>query len=213
MVSISCALRQTFVRRQGSIDIGTLIPMKIELTHLPGVVIINPVVYQDSRGFFTEAYQVRRYVEHGLPGQFVQDNHSRSIRGTLRGLHVQLTQPQGKLIRVIEGAIFDVAVDVRVGSPTFAQWVGVELTGANFKQLYVPPGFAHGFCVMSDQADVSFKVTEYHLPGDEIGIAWNDPDLAIQWPINAPLLSQKDANAFRFRDVLSRLPTYEAQGK
>ena len=184
--------------------------MKIEPTHLPGVVIIHPVVYQDSRGFFTETYQARRYGEHGLPCEFVQDNHSRSMQGTLRGLHLQLTQPQGKLIHVIEGAIFDVAVDIRVGSPSFAQWVGVELTGENFKQLYVPPGFVHGFCVISDQADVSYKCTDYYLHGDEIGIAWNDPDLAIQWPINTPLLSQKDANAFRLRDVLSRLPGYKA---
>ena len=182
--------------------------MKIEPTHLPGVVLIHPVVYQDSRGFFTETYQARRYGEHGLPSEFVQDNHSRSMQGTLRGLHLQLTQPQGKLIRVIEGAIFDVAVDIRVGSPSFGQWVGVELTGENHKQLYVPPGFAHGFCVISDQADVSYKCTDYYLHGDEIGITWNDPDIAIQWPITTPLLSQKDANAFRLKDVLSRLPSY-----
>lgn len=184
--------------------------MKIEPTHLSGVVLIHPVVYQDSRGFFTETYQARRYGEHGLPSEFVQDNHSRSMQGTLRGLHLQLTQPQGKLIRVIEGAIFDVAVDIRVGSPSFAQWVGVELTGENFKQLYVPPGFAHGFCVISDQADVSYKCTDYYLHGDEIGIAWNDPDIAIQWPITTPFLSPKDANAFRLKDVLSRLPRYQA---
>lgn len=187
--------------------------MKIEPTHLPGVVLIHPVVYQDSRGFFTETYQARRYGEHGLPSEFVQDNHSRSMQGTLRGLHLQLTQPQGKLIRVIEGAIFDVAVDIRVGSPSFAQWVGVELTGENFKQLYVPPGFAHGYCVISDQADVSYKCTDYYLHGDEIGIAWNDPDIAIQWPITTPLLSPKDANAFRLKDVLSRLPRYKALDK
>ena len=184
--------------------------MKIEPTHLSGVVLIHPDVYQDSRGFFTETYQARRYGEHGLPSEFVQDNHSRSMQGTLRGLHLQLTQPQGKLIRVIEGAIFDVAVDIRVGSPSFAQWVGVELTGENFKQLYVPPGFAHGFCVISDQADVSYKCTDYYLHGDEIGIAWNDPDIAIQWPITTPFLSPKDANAFRLKDVLSRLPRYQA---
>lgn len=209
-VSTLCTLYKTSVWQQGSIDIGRLAPVKIEFTHLPGVVIINPVVYQDPRGFFTETYQVRRYVEHGLPGQFVQDNHSRSIRGTLRGLHLQLTPPQGKLIRVTEGAIFDVAVDVRVGSPSFAQWVGVELTGANFKQLYIPPGFAHGFCVIGDQADVSYKCTDYYFPGDELGIAWNDPAIAIQWPISIPLLSEKDANAFRLKDILSRLPRYKA---
>jgi dTDP-4-dehydrorhamnose 3,5-epimerase len=185
-------------------------PMKIEPTHLPGVVLIHPVVHQDSRGYFAETYQARRYTEHGLPSKFVQDNHSKSIRGTLRGLHLQLNQSQGKLICVIDGAIFDVAVDIRVGSPSFGQWVGVELTGISFKQLYVPPGFAHGFCVISEKADVSYKCTDYYLPGDEIGIAWNDPDIAIQWPITSPLLSQKDANAFRLKDVLSQLPRYRA---
>jgi dTDP-4-dehydrorhamnose 3,5-epimerase len=184
--------------------------MKIEPTHLSGVVLIHPVVYQDPRGFFTETYHAKRYGEHGLPSEFVQDNHSRSICRTLRGLHLQLTQPQGKLIHVISGAIFDVAVDVRVGSPSFAQWVGVELTGDNFKQLYVPPGFAHGFCVISDQADVSYKCTDYYLHGDEIGIAWNDPDIAIQWPITTPILSEKDMNALRLKDVLSRLPRFKA---
>jgi dTDP-4-dehydrorhamnose 3,5-epimerase len=184
--------------------------VKVETTKLPGVVIIEPVIHRDPRGFFVEMYQAKTYSEHGLPHEFVQDNHSRSVRGTLRGLHLQLTQPQGKLVHVIEGSIFDVAVDIRVGSPSFGRWVGVELTGANFKQVYVPPGFAHGYCVISDQADVSYKCTDYYLPGDEIGIAWNDPDIAIQWPIATPLLSQKDANAFRLKDVLSRLPRYKA---
>ena len=184
--------------------------MRVESTKLSGVMIIEPEIYRDPRGFFAETYQSKRYAEHGLPLVFVQDNHSRSIRGTLRGLHLQLTQPQGKLMHVIEGAIFDVAVDMRVGSPSFGQWIGAELTGQNLKQLYVPPGFAHGFCVISDQADVSYKCTDYYLPGDEIGIAWNDPDLAIQWPTSTPLLSKKDANAFTLREVLSRLPRYKA---
>ena len=174
------------------------------------VILCQPAVFQDERGFFLESYKKTAFSNAGISEEFVQDNHSRSIRGTLRGLHLQLTQPQGKLIRVIEGAIFDVAVDIRVGSPSFAQWVGVELTGENFKQLYVPPGFAHGFCVISDQADVSYKCTDYYLHGDEIGIAWNDPDLAIQWPITTPLLSPKDVDAFRLKDVLSRLPSYKA---
>jgi len=184
--------------------------VRVESTKLSGVMIIEPEIYRDPRGFFAETYQSKRYAEHGLPLVFVQDNHSRSIRGTLRGLHLQLTQPQGKLMHVIEGAIFDVAVDMRVGSPSFGQWIGAELTGQNLKQLYVPPGFAHGFCVISDQADVSYKCTDYYLPGDEIGIAWNDPDLAIQWPTSTPLLSKKDANAFTLREVLSRLPRYKA---
>ena len=187
--------------------------MKIETTKLPGVVIIEPVVHYDPRGLFVETYQARRYAEHGLPPEFVQDNHSRSVRGTLRGLHLQLTRPQGKLVHVTEGSIFDVAVDIRVDSPSFGQWVGIELSGDNFKQVYVPPGFAHGFCVISDQADVSYKCTDYYLPGDEIGIAWNDPDLAIQWPFTSPLLSQKDENTFRLKDIMSRLPRYKAQDK
>jgi dTDP-4-dehydrorhamnose 3,5-epimerase len=184
--------------------------VKVETTKLPGLVILEPVIHRDPRGLFVETYQARRYSELGLPHEFVQDNHSRSVWGTLRGLHLQLTQPQGKLVHVIEGAIFDVAVDIRVGSPSFGRWVGVELTGVNFKQVYVPPGFAHGYCVISDHADVSYKCTDYYLPGDEIGIAWNDPDIAIQWPIPSPLLSQKDANACRLKDVLSRLPRYKA---
>src|SRR5437660_4354884 len=168
MASISRISHEIFVWLLGRSSAYTRdVPMKIEPTHLSGVVVIHPVVYRDSRGFFTETYQARQYGEHGLPSEFVQDNHSRSMQGTLRGLHLQLTQPQGKLIRVIEGTIFDVAVDIRVGSPSFAQWVGVELTGENFKQLYVPPGFAHGFCVVSDQADVSYKCTDYYLHGDE----------------------------------------------
>lgn len=184
--------------------------MRVESTKLSGVMIIEPEIYRDPRGFFAETYQSKRYAEHGLPVEFVQDNHSRSLRGTLRGLHLQLTQPQGKLVHVIEGAIFDVAVDIRVGSPSFGHWIGVELTGQNLKQLYVPSGFAHGFCVISDQADVSYKCTDYYLPGDEIGIAWNDPDLAIQWPTSTPLLSKKDANAFTLKEVLSQLPRYKA---
>ena len=183
--------------------------MKVETTKLPGVVILEPVIHRDPRGFFVETYQARTYSEHGLPREFVQDNHSQSVRGTLRGLHAQLAQPQGKLIHVIEGTIFDVAVDIRVGSPSFGEWVSVELSGDNFRQLYVPPGFAHGFCVVSDHADVSYKLTDYYLPGDEIAVAWDDPDLAIQWPITTPLLSHKDANALRLRDVLSRLPKYK----
>lgn len=189
---------------------GGFARVRVESTKLSGVMIIEPEIYRDPRGFFAETYQSKRYAEYGLPLEFVQDNHSRSIRGTLRGLHLQLTQPQGKLMHVVEGAIFDVAVDIRVGSPSFGQWIGVELTGENFKQLYVPPGFAHGFCVISDRADVSYKCTDYYLPGDEIGIAWNDPDLAIQWPTSTPLLSNKDANAFTLKDVLSRLPRYKA---
>jgi dTDP-4-dehydrorhamnose 3,5-epimerase len=184
--------------------------VKVEKTKLPGVMIVEPVVYRDPRGFFVETYHSKRYAEHGLPHKFVQDNHSRSVNGTLRGLHLQLTQQQGKLVRVIDGSIFDVAVDIRVGSPSFGQWVGVELSGENFKQLYVPPGFAHGFCVISHRADVAYKCTEYYLPGDEIGVAWNDPEIGIQWPITSPLLSHKDMNALRLKDFINQLPRYKA---
>ena len=184
--------------------------MRIEPTRLSGVVVIDPIVHRDPRGCFVERYHVRTYSEHALPSLFVQDNHSRSVRGTLRGLHLQLSQQQGKLVYVLEGSIFDVAVDVRVGSPSFGQWVGVELTSDNFRQLYIPPGFAHGFCVTSDRADVLYKCTDYYLPGDEVTILWNDPELAIPWPISNPLLSQKDAAGFTLRQVMSRLPAYKS---
>jgi dTDP-4-dehydrorhamnose 3,5-epimerase len=185
--------------------------MKVEPTKLAGVLIVDPVVHRDPRGFFVERYQSKTYSEQGLPHEFVQDNHSQSVKGTLRGMHLQLSQPQGKLVCVLEGSIFDVAVDVRVGSPSFRQWVGIELTSDNFRQLYIPPGFAHGFCVTSDRADVLYKCTDYYLPGDELTIPWNDPDIAIQWPISNPLLSRKDATALNLQNVLSRLPRYTAE--
>jgi dTDP-4-dehydrorhamnose 3,5-epimerase len=187
--------------------------MRITPTKFPGVVVIDPVVHRDPRGFFVERYHARTYAEHVLPREFVQDNHSRSVKGTLRGLHLQVSQLQGKLVYVLEGSIFDVAVDVRVDSPSFGQWVGIELTSDNFRQLYIPPGFAHGFCVTSDRADVLYKCTDFYLPGDEITICWNDPEIAIQWPIMSPLLSQKDACGFTLKHVMSRLPTYKANGQ
>jgi dTDP-4-dehydrorhamnose 3,5-epimerase len=166
--------------------------LKILTTPLDGVLIIEPTVFQDERGFFLETYHARRYAEAGLDVTFVQDNHSRSRRGTLRGLHYQAQNPQGKLVRVIEGRVFDVAVDIRPGSPTFGQHVAVELTAENFRQIYVPPGFAHGFCVTSDVAQVEYKCTTYYDPADERGIAWNDPALAISWPVQEPILSDRD---------------------
>lgn len=185
--------------------------MNVQTTKLSGVVIVDPVVHRDPRGFFVERYQSKTYSEHALPREFVQDNHSRSVKGTLRGMGLQLSQPQGKLVYVMEGSIFDVAVDVRVGSPSFGQWVGVELASDNFRQLYIPPGFAHGFCVTSERADVLFKCTDYYLPGDEVTIRWNDPDIAIQWPVLSPLLSQKDADALQLKHVLGRLPHYKTE--
>jgi dTDP-4-dehydrorhamnose 3,5-epimerase len=166
--------------------------LKILTTPLDGVLIIEPTVFQDERGFFLETYHARRYAEAGLDVTFVQDNHSRSRRGTLRGLHYQAQNPQGKLVRVIEGTVVDVAVDIRPESPTFGQHVSVELTAENFRQIYVPPGFAHGFCVTSDVAQVEYKCTTYYDPADERGIAWNDPALAISWPVQEPILSDRD---------------------
>ncbi|MGB0910575.1 MAG: dTDP-4-dehydrorhamnose 3,5-epimerase, partial [Nitrospirales bacterium] len=173
------------------------------------VVIIEPNVYRDGRGFFLETYHHEKYVEAGIPLTFVQDNYSRSAQGALRGLHAQIQHPQGKLIRASQGEVFDVAVDVRRGSPTFSQWVGVTLTGENFKQIYIPPGFAHGFCVLSDTADVEYKCTDLYDPNDEMVIAWNDSSINIAWPIDRPNLSKKDHSALSVDEQLERLPMYQ----
>ena len=163
-------------------------------TRLAGVLILTPDVYGDARGFFLEHYNRARYAElPGLDVAFVQDNHSHSQRGVLRGLHLQRAHPQGKLVAAVRGAIWDVAVDIDPASPTFRQWVGVELTQENHRQIYVPPGYAHGFCVLSERADVFYKCTEFRHAGDEYGIRWNDPKLAIDWPVRDPVLSDKDA--------------------
>lgn len=175
---------------------------------IPGVVIIEPDVYSDPRGFFLETYHADKYRAAGIPGPFVQDNHSRSVQGTLRGLHLQLRRPQGKLVRVIEGEIFDVAVDVRRGSPTFGQWMGVTLTAENFRQCYVPPGFAHGFAVVSPVAQVEYKCTDLYDPKSEIGIAWNDPAIGINWPIATPLLSERDIRHPQLSSVIDQLPAF-----
>jgi dTDP-4-dehydrorhamnose 3,5-epimerase len=182
--------------------------VRVVATDLPGVVVIEPDVHADSRGFFLETYHAERYHAHGIDGPFVQDNHSRSARGTLRGLHLQLTRPQGKLVRVIEGEIFDVAVDVRRGSPTFGRFVAVTLTADNFRQCYIPRGFAHGFCVVSPTAQVEYKCTDLYDPSSEIGIAWNDPAIAIPWPIPEPLLSARDSRHPTLAEIADRLPAY-----
>ncbi len=169
--------------------------MKTVETNLPGVLIIEPTVFGDARGFFLETFHKQRYAAYGIPGEgseFVQDNHSRSRKGVLRGLHFQLNDPQGKLVSVGTGAVFDVAVDVNPDSPTYGQWVGVELNENNHRQLWIPPGYAHGFCVLSDVADFQYKCTALYNPASDAGVAWNDPDLAIDWPIDTPLLSDKD---------------------
>lgn len=177
--------------------------MNIVDTKIPEVKIIEPKVFGDDRGFFLETFQAERYasvIGDGLT--FVQDNHSRSCKGVLRGLHFQKTKPQGKLVRVVTGEVFDVAVDIRKDSPTFGQWEGVLLTGDNKKQFWVPPGFAHGFVVLSDTADFEYKCTDYYDPNDEGAICWNDPDLAIDWPIDfEPSLSAKDLEAGLLKDL------------
>lgn len=160
---------------------------------LPEVLLIEPDVFGDDRGFFLELYRLPRYAQAGIGVTFVQDNHSRSSRGVLRGLHYQIRHPQGKLVSVITGRVFDVAVDVRHGSPTFGRWVSRMLNADDHRQLYIPPGFAHGFCTLSESADVLYKCTDIYRPEDEGGVLWSDPQLAIGWPLTTPLLSAKDA--------------------
>ncbi len=169
--------------------------MKVTESAIAGVMIIEPRVFGDRRGFFKECFHRQRYQEWGIPGDgldFVQDNYSRSARGVLRGLHYQRQHPQGKLVQVVLGRVFDVVVDIRQGSPTYGRWLGLELSDDNHRQLWVPPGMAHGFCVLSDVADFQYKCTDFYRPDDEGGIAWDDPDIAIDWPLESPLLSEKD---------------------
>ena len=170
--------------------------MKVTATAIPDVLIIEPKVFGDARGFFFESFNQKVFNEAtGLQAEFVQDNHSRSAKGVLRGLHYQLQQPQGKLVRVVRGAVFDVAVDIRKSSPTWGQWTGIELSEHNHKQLWIPTGFAHGFLVLSESADFLYKTTDYYLPSAERCIGWNDPDIAVAWPTRGsmPLLSLKDS--------------------
>ncbi|MCG8461600.1 MAG: dTDP-4-dehydrorhamnose 3,5-epimerase [Holophagales bacterium] len=191
--------------------------MRFRDTSLEGVLLIEPTVFQDDRGFFLETYHRDKYRDAGLDVTFVQDNHSKSAQGTLRGLHAQSRRPQGKLVRAIEGEIFDVAVDMRRGSPTFGQWTGEVLSADNFRQLYIPPDFLHGFYVLSEVAQVEYKCTDVYDPGHEIGVLWNDPEIGIDWPLRQgrhgevlePLLSAKDAAAPRLAEVEEALlPPY-----
>jgi dTDP-4-dehydrorhamnose 3,5-epimerase len=183
--------------------------MKVSETSLPGVLLVEPVVHGDERGFFLETYHRQRYGAAGIDLEFVQDNHSRSRRGTLRGLHAQVEREQGKLLRCVEGEIFDVAVDARRGSPRFGQWVGEVLSAANFRQLWIPPGFLHGFCVLSETAQVEYKCTDLYVPSDEISVAWDDPEIGIDWPIEDPLLSERDRAAGTLAEMRERLPLYD----
>ncbi len=185
--------------------------MRFTETELPGVILVEPDVHRDARGFFLETYQQARYAQGGIRASFVQDNFSRSTRNTLRGLHGQTRRPQGKLLRVVRGAVLDVAVDVRRGSPDFGRWVSAELSDENFRQLYVPPGFAHGFCVLSESADLTYKCTEFYDGGDEYAIAWDDPDIGIAWPVSEPVLSPRDAQAPRLKQLESELPAYDPE--
>jgi len=184
--------------------------MNISEATIPGVLIIEPDVFRDKRGTFLETWQLKRYQKAGIPAEFLQDNVSISKKGTLRGLHYQHPHGQGKLVQVLSGSVFDVAVDIRLGSPTFGKSHSEPLSDSNHKQLYIPPGFAHGFCVLSDTAIFSYKCTEYYDDSAEAGVAWNDPDLKINWPIQKPLLSKKDEAFSRLKDIpRESLPHYK----
>ena len=178
--------------------------MKFTETKIPDVIVVEPDVFGDNRGFFMEAWHAEKFAAGGIAADFVQDNQSRSVQGILRGLHYQITKPQGKLVRVLSGEVFDVAVDLRKNSATFGQWVGLRLNAENKKMLWVPPGFAHGFYVISQQADFFYKCSDFYAPEYERAIRWDDPDLGIDWPLvegNAPVLAPKDAAAAAFKDA------------
>lgn len=184
--------------------------MRVCETDIDGLLLVEPTVHGDERGFFMETYSRDRYAAMGLPGEFVQDNLSRSAHGILRGLHLQHPHAQGKLCTVLDGEVFDVAVDLRVGSPSFGKWDGVLLSAENKRQLYLPPGFAHGFCVTSESALFAYKCTSFYNADTEFGVCWNDPDLAIEWPIDDPVLSEKDCRWPRLAEIpRERLPRYE----
>jgi len=186
--------------------------VRVTTTDIPGVLLIEPDIFRDPRGLFLETYHARRYTDAGVPGPFVQDNYSQSLRGTLRGLHYQEPHAQGKLVMVTEGTVYDVVVDIRKGSPSFGRWYGVDLSAENRLQVYVPPGCAHGFCVTSDRASFLYKCTDYYAPGDERGIIWNDPALAISWPVTTPILSAKDQTYKSLVEMELELPRYRLAG-
>lgn len=178
--------------------------MRFERLEINEIVMVEPRVHCDARGFFLESWQERNFANAGIDAKFVQDNHSHSVKSTLRGLHYQLVRPQGKLVRVVHGEVFDVAVDVRRRSPSFGRWIGITLSAENLRALWIPPGFAHGFLVLSDSADLLYKVTDYYSPGNEVCLRWNDPQIGIDWPLSAgdePLLSQKDLEGGLLADV------------
>lgn len=183
--------------------------MRVTAIDIPGVLLLEPSVFSDHRGCFAETYHERRYRDAGIPERFVQDNYSRSVRNTVRGLHFQEPNAQGKLVMALEGTVYDVIVDIRKGSPTFGRWYGIELSGKNCQQLYIPPGCAHGFCVMSTTAIFLYKCTAYYSPKDERGILWNDATLGIPWPISEPILSPKDQAYRALSQMDAELPIYQ----
>ena len=187
--------------------------MKFSPTPLPGVQLIEPDVFADARGYFMESYHQPKYTAAGIPGPFVQNNISKSAKGTLRGLHAQLTHPQAKLVYIVEGEIWDVAVDVRPDSPTYKKWYGVTLSSDKHRQLYIPVGFVHGFCVVSDTAVVEYKCTDVYDPSHELSVIWNDPDIAIPWPVKDPVLSKKDQAGISLRQAEPLLQRHFATSK
>ena len=182
--------------------------MKVIETALPGVVIIEPRVFTDARGFFLESFNATRFARHELPTEFRQDNHSRSAKGVLRGLHYQLRHPQGKLVGVVRGSVFDVAVDIRRGSETFGKWFGTILNDERPRYVWIPPGFAHGFCTLSDSADLVYKCTDVYVADDDRGVLWSDPTIGIQWPLDAPVLSDKDQLLAPLNTMRTDLPEF-----
>jgi dTDP-4-dehydrorhamnose 3,5-epimerase len=182
--------------------------MNFTPTALKEVIVVEPDVFRDSRGYFVETFRHDKYSRGGIDCEFVQDNQSRSTRNTIRGLHAQRLHPQGKLVRVLSGAIFDVVVDIRRGSRSYLKWISVELSSDNFRQIYIPPGFAHGICITSEVAVIEYKCTDYYDPSDELRIAWNDPAIGIKWPTTAPTLSDKDREAPTLADQISLLPCH-----
>ena len=183
--------------------------MRVETAPIPGVLLIEPDCFCDQRGFFFESFQEERYRALGITDQFVQDNISRSVRDVLRGLHYQMKRPQAQIVSVVRGRVFDAVVDLRRNSPAFRQWYGMEISDEHARQVYMPPGVAHGFCVLSDAADLHYKVSRNYDPSDEAGIVWNDPDVGIKWPIKQPMVSQRDSEYPMLRDVRpDNLPTY-----
>jgi dTDP-4-dehydrorhamnose 3,5-epimerase len=182
--------------------------MNFVRTSLTGVIIVEPDLFRDGRGFFLETFRRDKYARGGIDREFCQDNQSRSARNTIRGLHAQRQHPQGKLVRAVTGSIYDVVVDIRRGSPSYLKWIAVELSADNFRQVYVPPGFAHGICITSEFADIEYKCTDYYDPADELRIAWNDPSIGIPWPVENPILSEKDRRAGTIADEIALLPVY-----